>query len=41
MNPSTFQQTIFPGLSVEAQKTAPKSLHELLNNETYEEEVSE
>jgi len=40
MNPETFQQTIFPGLSKEARQTAPKSLHELLENKTYEEEMA-
>ena len=40
MNAKTFQQTIFPGLSEEARKHAPKSLNELLNNDTYEEEMA-
>jgi len=40
MNASTFQQTIFPGLSNEAKMHAPKSLHEFLNNDTYEEEMA-
>ena len=36
-----FQQTIFPGLSPDARKTAPKTLMELLENPLYEKEMAE
>mmetsp|Transcript_21361 Transcript_21361/g.44473 ORF Transcript_21361/g.44473 Transcript_21361/m.44473 type:complete len:665 (+) Transcript_21361:216-2210(+) len=40
IDPQKFQQTIFPGLSPEARKNAPKTLIELLENPMYEEEMA-
>jgi len=40
MDPKKFQATIFPGLDKDAQKSAPKTLLELLQNEEYEEEMA-